>query len=312
MNRIWLGILLLLGSLCSASAQELLPIVVSSCGTPPTTYSAGRAYQPTMDTTGTLCTGGGGGSGGTSSTFGHAFPSAGTAIGLSNGTNMVALTLGQAAMASSIPVVIASDQSAVPVTGSGSAGTAASGVVTVQGIGGGTAIPISGSISANATYTGAITNPTSTLTRPANTTPYSVNNIVASSTTAGSIVVPSFAIANSAGGAIVPRIRINTNVTTGWGAVNLLVTLWTTAPTYTNGDGSAYAVATGSANRVGQYQVTLTQNGDGAAGEGMPNVGNAASIKLASGTAVYWDIQILTAATPISGQTFTITPELLN
>ena len=134
MNRIWLGILLLLGSLCGASAQQLLPIVVSSCGTPPTTYSAGRAYQPTMDTTGTLCAGGASSGSGTSSTFGHAFPSTGTAIGLSNGTNMVALTLGQAVMASSIPVTIASDQSAVPVTGSGSAGTAASGVVTVQGI----------------------------------------------------------------------------------------------------------------------------------------------------------------------------------
>ena len=135
MNRVWLGILLLLGSLVSASAQQLLPIVVSSCGTPPTTYTAGRSYQPTMDTTGTLCTvSGGGSSGGTSSNFGSPFPTAGTAIGLSNGTNMVALTLGQATMPNSIPVAIASNQSAVPVAGSGSAGTAASGVVTVQGI----------------------------------------------------------------------------------------------------------------------------------------------------------------------------------
>jgi len=161
-------------------------------------------------------------------------------------------------------------------------------------------------------YSGAITNPTSTLTRPNDTTAYAINDLIASSTTAGSIVVPSFAIANSAGGAIIPRVRVNTNVTTGWGAVNLLVTLWAVAPTYTNGDNGAYAVATGSANRIGQYQVTLTQNGDGADGEGMPNVGNASAVKLASGTAIYWDIQTLTAATPIANQTFVITPELLN
>ncbi len=52
--------------------------------------------------------GGGGGGGGTSSTFGSAFPATGTAIGVSNGTNMVALTLGQAAASASLPVILPS------------------------------------------------------------------------------------------------------------------------------------------------------------------------------------------------------------
>lgn len=51
-----------------------------------------------------------GGSGGTSSTFGAAFPTTGTAIGLSDGTNMVALTKGQALSAASIPVVLPATQ----------------------------------------------------------------------------------------------------------------------------------------------------------------------------------------------------------
>ncbi len=165
---------------------------------------------------------------------------------------------------------------------------------------------------ASASYSGAITNPTSVLTRPNDTNAYSINDLIASSTTAGSIVVPSFNIVNSAGGVIIPRVRLSTNVTTGWGAVTLQVTLWSAAPTYTNGDNGAYAVATGSANRLAQYQVTLTQDADGASGNGALLVGNAAAIKLASGTAIYWDIQTLTAATPIANQTFTITPELLN
>ena len=78
---------------------------------------------------------------------------------------------GQATMANSLGVAIASDQSAIPTTSLNS---------------------------------GAITNPTSVLTRPANTTAYASGQLIASSTTAGSIVVRSFAIATSAGGANIP------------------------------------------------------------------------------------------------------------
>lgn len=54
---------------------------------------------------GGTCSGGGGG-GGTSSAFGAAFPANGTAIGVSDGTNMVALKLGQQFAAASVPVVL--------------------------------------------------------------------------------------------------------------------------------------------------------------------------------------------------------------
>jgi hypothetical protein len=186
---------------------------------------------------------------------------------------------GQATMANSLGVAVASDQSAIPVTSLSS---------------------------------GAITNPTSTLTRPANTTAYAANQLIASSTTAGSVVVPSFAIATTAGGAIIPRLRMRTNATTGWSAVNLSINLWSTAPTYTNGDGGAYAVATGSAGWLGNFLMILTQFGDGAVGAVALTSANELVLKLASGTSIFWDVQILGAATPISGQTFTITAELLN
>lgn len=77
-------------------------------------------------------------------------------------------TLGQKTSANSTPIVIASDQSVIPVSqsgswtvtanagtgnfnviGTGTAGTPASGVLTIQGIAGGTAVPISGSITAS-------------------------------------------------------------------------------------------------------------------------------------------------------------------
>jgi hypothetical protein len=158
----------------------------------------------------------------------------------------------------------------------------------------------------------AITNPTSTLTRPANTTAYAANQLIGSSTTAGSVVVPSFAIATTAGGAIVPRLRLQTNVTTGWQGISIQVDLWTAAPTFTNGDGGAYAPATGSAGALGSYIIPLTQMGDGAVGAGPLSGANQLSMKLTSGTAVFWTAKILGAATPISGQTFNLTAEVLN
>jgi len=184
---------------------------------------------------------------------------------------------GQATMANSLPVAIASDQGSVLVTS------------------------LSG---------GAITNPTSTLTRPANTTAYAANQLIASNTTAASVVVPFFA--TLMGAVILPRLRLRTNVTTGWGGVSLSLNLWGAAPTYSNGDGGAYAVATGSANWLGNFLITLSQFGDGAIGGGPLTGANELALKLASGTSVFWDMQILSAATPVSGQTFTLVPELLN
>lgn len=170
--------------------------------------------------------------------------------------------------------------------------------------------------SVTATLSGSITNPTSVLTRFANTTAYAGTSatpqLIASSTTAGSVVVPSFAIANAAGGAAIPRVTLNTNSTTGWGGVSIIITTWRAAPTYTNGDGGTYAVATGSASRLAQYSCTLTQMGDGASCQAAPLVGTAPATKLASGTSIFWDLQIQSSATPISAQTFTLTADVFN
>jgi hypothetical protein len=91
------------------------------------------------------------------------------------------------------------------------------------------------------------------------------------------------------------------------------VNLWRAAPTYQNGDNGAYNVLTGSGSWIGNFVFSLTQQfGDGAVGSGGPSGVNELVVKLASGTSIFWDMQILTAATPISGQTFTLTAGLLN
>lgn len=71
-------------------AQQAIPI--ATCGTLSASLSVAIPHALYMDTSGNLCTSGsGGGGGGTSSTFGAAFPATGTAIGMSQGGNMVAL-----------------------------------------------------------------------------------------------------------------------------------------------------------------------------------------------------------------------------
>ena len=94
MNRLWLiGVgALALVSLCQPAKAQSVPVyAVTTCGTPPTTLTNGKpAYLTVLVGSGVLCTNSSGGSGGgTSSNFNAAFPTAGTAIGLSNGTNMV-------------------------------------------------------------------------------------------------------------------------------------------------------------------------------------------------------------------------------
>ena len=155
-------------------------------------------------------------------------------------------------------------------------------------------------------------NPSSVLTRPADTTAYTANDLVASNTTAGSVVVPSVTVMRSdGGGASIPKLLLLSNHATGLSGVGVTVRLWSVAPTYTNGDNGAYAVATGGAGYLGKFTGTFEQFGDGAAAELVPAVGSFEAIKLAAGQLLYWDLQITSAATPQSGKTFTLVPQVL-
>ena len=166
------------------------------------------------------------------------------------------------------------------------------------------------------TSSGAGTNPTSTLTLPSTTTAYSAGQLIASSATAGSIVVPSFAIANSGGSAQIPRLRLSTNDTTStsWGGVQVQVDLWSASPTWTNGDRGTWLPATGSASHLGAFTCAFpaTMWGDGLGTECFPQVGNFPWVKL-SGATIYWSMQALTAS-GVTGasKVFTLTAELGN
>lgn len=173
-----------------------------------------------------------------------------------------------------------------------------------------------GNTAFTATSSGAVTNPTSTLTLTATTTAYTAGQLIANSATAGSVVVPSFAIANSAGGAIIPRLRLTTNDTTStaWGSQQIRIDLWSAAPTFTNGDRGTWSPATGVAGHIASYTCTMSAEfGDGAYSECTLIYGNNALAKLASGTSIFWTLNALTGS-GVTGasKVFTLTAELLN
>ena len=170
--------------------------------------------------------------------------------------------------------------------------------------------------SVTATSSGATTNPPSTLTLPSTTTAYSANQLIANSATAGSVVVPFFTIANAAGSATIPRLRLTTNdaTSTAWGGVSINVDLWSAAPTFTNGDRGTWLPATGTANHLATFSCTMSaEYGDGAYAECAPLVGTVAMPKLASGTSIFWTLDAATASgTTGASKVFTLTAELLN
>jgi hypothetical protein len=155
------------------------------------------------------------------------------------------------------------------------------------------------------------TNPSVTFTRPADTTAYAANDLVANSVTAGSVSPPSLTVSVAAAAAVViRRVRLKKSTTSATNATFRIHLFAVTAPTVTNGDNGAFAVATGSANYLGNFIIgAMVSLGDGCVGFGVPSVGGEIGLKLASGTVVYALLEALAAYTPGNAETFTITLE---
>lgn len=178
---------------------------------------------------------------------------------------------GQRAMVDSSPVVISSDQTPVPSSG-------------------------------------VVANPTANFTRPADTTQYTSGDLVANSTTAGSVVPLTLTAARvSAGSFTIRRVKLHKSTTTTTSA-SFRVHLFTTAPaTITNGDNGAFSVS-GIADYIGAADITMDRTfTDGAAGFGVAMIGSDFSWKLASGTTIRALIEARAAYTPGNAEVFTVT-----
>lgn len=158
---------------------------------------------------------------------------------------------------------------------------------------------------------GFAANPSASFTRPADTTQYAVNDLVANNTTAGSVSVPSVAgVRTAAGSALIRRVKLHKSGTSLTSA-NFRIHFFKTAPTVANGDNGVFS-PNNVANYCGAMDVTMTQAlSDGAVGFGVPTIGSEIIIKLASGTSFFMLIEALNTYTPVSAEVFTITPEVV-
>ncbi len=162
-------------------------------------------------------------------------------------------------------------------------------------------------------YTSAA-NPTSTLQMTSGTSAYTTGQLIASSGTAGSIVVPSLVLPNTT--AVISRVRLTNNDTTStaWPAKVVTVDLWSAAPTFTNGDRAAFLPATGTAGHLAAFTCTMSaEYGDGVYAECplATGSGTVAELKLASST-IYWTLSTTGSGTTGASKVFTLTAEVQN
>lgn len=194
----------------------------------------------------------------------------------------------------------------------------ASGTITVTGH----AVPLEFShrgiiAGASENFIGAVGGKTvvavaATMTRPADTTAYTSGDLVANSTTAGSVVPLQFTVARVAlGSGMIRRVRLRKSGT-GITNASFRLHLYAAAPgTVTNGDNGAWSTS-GVADYLGSLDVTCDKAfTDGASGNGTPTNGSEINFALSSGQIVYGLLEARGAWTPTSGEVITAALETL-
>lgn len=158
----------------------------------------------------------------------------------------------------------------------------------------------------------AIRNLSASFTRPADTTAYASGDLVANSTTAGSVTPLDFTPMGktSNGSSIVRRVKLQKSGTSTANA-SFRVHLYSSSPTCTNGDNGAW-LTTGAAGYAGSFDVTVDRAfSDGAVGFGVPVVGSEVLARLNT-LSIYGLVEARGAYTPTSAEVFTLYVDMLD
>lgn len=153
-------------------------------------------------------------------------------------------------------------------------------------------------------------------TRPADTTAYAAGDLVANSTTAGSVTPVALAVARTNGGTgQLLNIRLSKSGTSLNNA-SFRVHLFRTSPTTTVGDNGVFAGAVNGIAAVYIGYVDITTDvafSDGAKGSATAPAGRQVMIfeTGASSSSIYALVEARGAYTPTSGETFTVAAEVL-
>lgn len=148
-------------------------------------------------------------------------------------------------------------------------------------------------------------------TRPNDTTAYASGDLVANSTTAGSVTPISLALTNPAQvQTIIKRIRLMKSGTTATNG-QFRVHFYGASPTVANGDNGAWS-SNKAANYFGSIDVTVIAFTDGCTGTGAATAGAEMQITLTSGRTLYCLLEARAAYTPAAQEVFTLYAECLD
>lgn len=159
---------------------------------------------------------------------------------------------------------------------------------------------------------GIIAMPSESMTRPADTAIYASGDLVANSTSAGSVAYTAIEVAREAGGSgVIPRVRLHKTGTSVTSAAFRVHLFSGDAPAFTNGDNGVF-IPSNTLGYLGAFEVvSMLAGSDGASGEGYPLVGPSIGFDLAgSDNSIHWCLEARGTYTPASAEVFTLTPEV--
>ena len=143
-------------------------------------------------------------------------------------------------------------------------------------------------------------------TRPNDTNAYSTGDLIANSTTAGSVVPLEFlGCSFDGGGTRIEAVRIRKSGTSTTNA-QFRVHLYALAPTASNGDNGAF-LTNRADDYLGAFDVTVDRSfTDGACGRGLSMTGTPLTVVLPTGTIIYGLLEARAAYTPAAQEVFTV------
>lgn len=152
-----------------------------------------------------------------------------------------------------------------------------------------------------------IVNATASFTRPADITAYAANDLVANSTTAGSVTPMSFVFPTGVGESIhIRAIKVQKSGTTATNG-DFHLRLYSSSPTVANGDNGAWS--SNLSGYLGKVEATIVEAfTDGCASVSAIAEGSDVHYKFPPSTNTIYGLLVSDAAyTPASGEVFTIT-----
>lgn len=154
--------------------------------------------------------------------------------------------------------------------------------------------------------------PQDTFARPGDTTSYTAGDLIANSTTAGSVTPLKFSLHGVGRSGIIRRVRVykSTNTTT---AASFTLHLFDASPTVSNGDNAAFAVATNLDKWLGSVALDMSSGAEAGASAGCVDVSAALEIPLYkpnAGGVIYGLLEAVGGYAPGNAETFTIHVEI--